>query len=278
MSTFASPLNYTLNLDHSTHAALDKACWIPAPYRQAMYYEAIPNTKFTALPSARSGTPPPELSAQECNETDHDQDPTSHVQTPRHSSSSPCTQPSWARNVVPVANWLVTYGHRLLNKKLDVRVKGTTNPPWHNGRFEDQLGFMVLTHGVYSLDSPIVVKIGFLESRAALQARHVVPEVTTERPRYPSKNPPPAVMDILSVPGIRVVIIGPDMNGSAAYVGNYALVQKCAYGLEPGVGLVQIGSMGEHWGEYIYVPIDSICRSGVDRGMSSIDWFGTSVE
>lgn len=181
----------------------------------------------------------------------------------------------------PSENWLVTHGHRLLMKKLDVRVQGTrsTNPPWQNGKFEGQLGFMVLTKPVQSLESSIVVKTGFGENRAPLQARHVVPEVTTERPTYPFKNPvkPPVIHNILSVPGLRVVIIGPDCSKSMDYIGDYALVQACPYSLGPGEGLVQIATTGPNWGKYVYVPGDSVCRSEKDRDRNAIDWFGTWV-
>lgn len=249
---------------YSTQKVLDKACWIPARHRQILPMD----TNVPATPTRE----PDDMTLDDQTKNDEAWDPKLHLSPPTDNWPS---QPS-----LPPANWLLTHSHLLLNKKLDVRVQGTrlANPPWQNGKFEGQLGFMVLTKPVQSLDSSIVVKTGFGENRAALQVRHVVPEVTTERPTYQFKVPvkAPIIRQILSVPGIRVVIIGPDCSKSMEYIGDYAIVQRCPYTLGPDEGLVQIATIGPNWGKHVYVPGDSICRS--DRDGDAIDWFGKRVE
>lgn len=173
--------------------------------------------------------------------------------------------------------WLLD--NRLVMRKLDVRIQGTrsTNPPWQNGKFEGQLGFVVLTEPAQSLNSSTIVKTGFAQNRALLQIRHLIPETSTERPTFKFMNSAqgPDIYPILSVPGSRVVIIGPDCNDSRDYIGDYAVVAASPYPLRAGEGLVQIATPGRTWGHHVYVPGGSVCRS--DTEGAPIDWFGTKL-
>jgi hypothetical protein len=157
-----------------------------------------------------------------------------------------------------------------------VRVQGTTStdPPWQSGKFEGQLGFVVLTRKAPSVQTSITVKTGFAENRALLQIQHLVPEDSTEVPTYRSEHAVPSA-SIFSTSGCRVVIIGPDIEGCSDYIGNYALVASVAYTLPPDHSAVQIASPGPYWGKYVYLDISSVCRSIPVSG--PIDWFGTMV-
>jgi hypothetical protein len=158
-----------------------------------------------------------------------------------------------------------------------VRVQGTTStdPPWQSGKFEGQLGFVVLTGKAQSVQASTIVKTGFAENRALLQIRHLVPEHSMEVPTYRTANAVPSA-SIFSTSGCRVVIIGPDIEGCLDYIGNYALVASVTYTLPPSHSAVQIASPGPYWGKYVYLDISSVCRSLSVSG--PIDWFGTIVD
>jgi hypothetical protein len=164
----------------------------------------------------------------------------------------------------------------LLFKKLDVRIQGTaTRRPWQGGKFEGQLGFVVLTKRAHSIEESTYVKTGYAENRALLQIRHLVPEHSTEVPAFRATNSTSHTSIHLSV-GSRVVVIGPDSDKCSDYVGNYALVAPCSYDLLDNCALIQIASPGDHWGKYIYIDIRSLCRSNVPLG-GPLDWFGTKI-
>jgi hypothetical protein len=62
---------------------------------------------------------------------------------------------------LPTGTWLLDA--RLLYRKIDVRIQGTRCPMWQNGRYKDQLGFTVLTEQLQTVESPVVVKVGYEE-------------------------------------------------------------------------------------------------------------------
>lgn len=158
-------------------------------------------------------------------------------------------------------------------KKIDVRIRGTLSPLWQNGRYEDQLGFTVLTQSLQTVESPIMVKVGYEEKRISFQARHLVPETTTEEslPSFVQSNKRPT--SVRSSVGTRVVIIGPDLNGRSDYIGQYAVVTQCQWPLEPDQACTYIASTGPYWGMCIYFHVESICRSQTVSGRP-IQWPG----
>jgi hypothetical protein len=162
---------------------------------------------------------------------------------------------------------------RLLFRKIDVRIQGTRSPMWRNGRYEDQLGFTVLTEQLQTVECPVVVKVGYEEKRISFQAQHLVPEKTTEEPLPPSIRPQTRPRSIASAVGTRVIIIGPDLSGLLNYVGEYAVVADCKWPLEHGQACTYIASTGPQWGACVYFNVNSLCRSITDNGRP-IQWPG----
>jgi hypothetical protein len=136
---------------------------------------------------------------------------------------------------------------------------------FRNGRYENRRGFLVLTKGL-KLDDSVLVKIGYEESRLTFPLCYIHPEMTTERPMIVS---PDAAQQVISVPGERVVIIGPDITGDSNAIGCQAIIVNCPYDLLPGQACVGIITSHLH-GQYRYVHEDSLCRSTV----GDIDWEG----
>ena len=154
--------------------------------------------------------------------------------------------------------WLLD--SRLLNKKLDVRINGTTDPLWRNGRYESKIGFIVLRMPLKSVDDSIPVMVGYTQGRVYFRAYHLSPETTTEQEGPTPQTAYPA-HPMISVLGTRVVIIGADLLGYSDYIGQYALIIHCPYPLEPGQSCVQIIN-GERDAGYIgYFHQKSLCRS-----------------
>lgn len=158
-------------------------------------------------------------------------------------------------------------------KKIDVRIRGTLHPAWQNGRYENQLGFTVLTQELHTVESPIMVKVGYEEKRISFQAQHLIPETTTEEPLPWSiqLNKPPR--SIVSAVGMRVLIIGPDLNGIPDYIGLYAVVTQCRWPLESDKACTYIATTGPSWGMCVYFHVDTLCRSRTEAGRP-ISWPG----
>ena len=155
---------------------------------------------------------------------------------------------------------------RLTFKKIDVRIQGTLQPLWQNGRYENQLGFTVLTEALLTVESPVLVKVGYEEKRISFQAQHLTPETTTEEPlpSFIQLNKQPH--SIVSAVGTRVLIIGPDLTGSLDYIGQYAVITQCQWPLECGQACTYITTTGPFWGACVYFHIDSLCRSHTKNG------------
>jgi hypothetical protein len=160
--------------------------------------------------------------------------------------------------------WLLD--DRLLNKRLDVRIEGTTKTLFRNGRYENQSGYLVLTDKPSTLDTSVTVRIGYRESQLSFPIRFIIPETTTEREGF---NSNPVGQPINSVPGERVVIIGRDAEGVTEMVGNYGFVIECIYPLLPGQACVVLSS-GALREQVRYFFVESLCRST----FKSIEWFG----
>ena len=159
---------------------------------------------------------------------------------------------------------------RLLNKRLDIRIQGTKATLWHNGRYENEGGFVVLTKPPSNVDVSVSVKLGFAQSRLFFPLRFLHPEVTTERSGFVL---PEARRPVISTVGQRVVIIGADLEGKADLIGNYALIIHYPQ-LAPGHTCVQIMIQGPLWGRYGFFDEKSLCRSHFEP----IEWMGKTIE
>jgi hypothetical protein len=159
-------------------------------------------------------------------------------------------------NVMRSGEWLLN--PQLLNKKLDVRIKGTNTTLWHNGRYEGECGIVILNKKVSSVKDSVIVKVGYNQSKASFQLRYVYPEITTERPRFVS---PSSVKPIVDTIGEWVVIIGADMEGKTDLIGNYAVVVYCQWPLELGYACVQVLTPERSEPLFHYFPAKSLCRS-----------------
>lgn len=158
---------------------------------------------------------------------------------------------------------------RLLNKRLDVRIAGTKKTLFHNGRYEGQFGYTVLTEVPASTSAPITVKVGFVESSVSVHPQYLYPIMTTERPGFVSAaNARP----VISVPQQRVVIIGPDIYGGSDGIGSYAEITMPQFPLPQDHAVIRyldgpfIG-MGQYYKE------ESLCRSHPDL----ITWKGVAI-
>jgi len=157
---------------------------------------------------------------------------------------------------------------RLVGKKLDVRIQGTTDPPFQGGKFEGRLGFTVLTKPPRNVTDSNIVKLGYSENRLLFQAQHLVPETTTERDVFVNRE---VAVSITAVAGTRVVIIGPDLEGNSSWIGHYGFIVQCPYPLEPGQACVQ-----DLLAQYHYFPVTSLCRSYTENGVP-INWYGEMI-
>jgi hypothetical protein len=144
---------------------------------------------------------------------------------------------------------------------------------WRNGRYEDQLGFTVLTEKLHTVESPVLVKIGYEQKQISFQAQHLRPEKTTQEPLPSSIQPPAIPRSISSVVGMRVIVIGPDLNGLLDYVGDYAIIAECRWPLEHDQPCTYIASTGPWWGACVYFNLHSLCCSMTDNG-HTIQWLG----
>jgi hypothetical protein len=158
----------------------------------------------------------------------------------------------------------------LQKKRLDIRIRGTTDNIWHNGAYENACGFLVLTKVPKSINDSVIVKIGYNQSKIYFPLRYIFPQVTTERSMFISRS---AASPIVKTIGERVVIIGKDVEGKSDYIGHHAVVIYCIWPLPPAQGCLQISTAGRNRGIIRYFSEESLCRS--DDG--EFDWYGTMV-
>jgi hypothetical protein len=159
---------------------------------------------------------------------------------------------------VDIGEWLLD--PRLLNKKLDVRISGTTDPLWRKGRYENKIGFIVLRMALKSVNDSIPVMMGYTQGKVYFRAHHLSPEVTMEwEGLTPQFSYPPHPM--VSALGTQVVIIGADALGNSNHVGQSALIIYSPYPLEPGQACVQIVNGQRDAGYIGYFHEGSLCRS-----------------
>ena len=271
----------TASVNHhcSTSLPLPKARWIPSRHRRATRNDhSLPKrttpTPTTPLPvgfeDTGSAFPPGSGDFPSCPVTSPADEVipevSSPAQTPAHGE--------WLRVALPidVTHWLHSgtwlLDPRLVGKKLDVRIQGTTDPPFQGGKFEGRLGFTVLTKSPRNVMDSNIVKLGYSENRLLFQAQHLVPETTTERDPFVNRE---AAVSIASVVGMRVVIIGPDLEGNSSWIGDYGFVVECPYPLQPDQACVQ-----DLRSFYHYFSTTSLCRSYTESGVP-INWYGAMI-
>lgn len=146
---------------------------------------------------------------------------------------------------------------RLLNKRLDVRIAGTRKTLFHNGRYEGQFGYTVLTEVPTSTAAPVTVKVGFAESSISVHPQYLYPMMTTERPGFVSEA---NALPVISVPQQRVIIIGPDMYGGSDAVGSYAEITAPMFPLPQDHAVIRYLD-GPFIGIGQYFRVESLCRS-----------------
>jgi hypothetical protein len=159
---------------------------------------------------------------------------------------------------VVLGEWLLD--PRLVNKKLDVRINGTTNPIWRKGHYENKPGFVVLRMSLKSVDDSITVTMGYTQGQVSFRAYHLSPEITMEQEGPDSRTAHPA-LPMISVLGTRVVIIGADVMGTSSYIGQYALIIYTPYTLGLGEVCIQITNGQRDAGFIGYFNQTSLCRS-----------------
>jgi hypothetical protein len=156
---------------------------------------------------------------------------------------------------------------RLINKKLDVRIRGTQgnscSKSFYKGRYEGRCGFIFLDRIPDGVDGSVEVKMGVDQTRRRFQARHLFPETTTERPPHVDAEAAKPMVSVLSQIQ-RVVIIGPDVYGNSNAVGSYGEIVNSGYELLPGQALVMLTS-GPYIQQPWYFHERSLCRSDEDH-------------
>jgi hypothetical protein len=169
----------------------------------------------------------------------------------------PLCTPRCSLDIRTVGKWLLD--NRLLHKRLDVRIRGTAKTLFHNGRYENQSGFTVMTQVPSSVNESLTVKLGYEQTKRKFKLCYLFPEMTTEIPRVVA---PDAALPVVSSIGQRVVIIGPFLGGSSDMVGNYALIEDpMDSSIKSDLGLARVCSSGEWSGIASYFPDTSLCRS-----------------
>jgi hypothetical protein len=155
-----------------------------------------------------------------------------------------------------LGEWLLDL--RLVGKKLDVRIMGTTQTSFHKGRYENHCGFINLKEVPANVYSSTTMRIGVSETRQLFCIGYLYPQTTTDRPPFVVGN---TVGPITSKIGQRVVIIGPDIQNNPELIGNYGHVIVSGYDLPIGLAFMQVSSPGNFHGKWGYFNEKSVCRS-----------------
>ena len=146
---------------------------------------------------------------------------------------------------------------RLLNKRLDVRIKGTKKTLFHNGKYEDACGYLTLDSTPPNANASVNVMVGNRESKIKMKPIYLIPQMTTETPGV---APTDAARPVVSSIGERVVIIGPDLSGDDSFIGQFAVIVDRGYHLKPTEASVQIISTNSPGCVMCFDEI-SLCRS-----------------
>ena len=129
-----------------------------------------------------------------------------------------------------------------------------------NGRYEGQIGFVILHKPIKLRESSVSVKVGYAQSRVWFRACHLELEMTTEVPGpFPEASVP--ARPLFNVAGARVVIIGRDLDNNGDCIGEYGLIIRCPYSLAGEQACVQILRGENHEGHIRYFASSSLCRS-----------------
>jgi hypothetical protein len=147
---------------------------------------------------------------------------------------------------------------RLLCRKLDICIKGTQSTLFHNGRYENHCGFIVLKKVPIDVNSSVMVKIGYTQSQKQFQPRYLIPQITTENPPVITRE---AATPLVLAVGCRVVIIGADLYGNSDLVGCYGCIVNSGYALPVNQAFLLVVSQGPWYGRGFYFHQSSLCRS-----------------
>lgn len=259
----------------STRLSLEGASWIPkAWYPTSDQHETLdrPLAPSTPIPSqteesSSSAWDPGSRTPRELP-SDHSDQNLSIPNAPEHHPGKCLHQYGTVKiaHTICLGEWLLD--PRLLNKKLDIHVQGTSSTLHYNGRYENQRGFVVLTQKPKDVKTSVEVRLGFARSRLRFPLWQLYPETTTERPGF---IPPEAARPVFSAVGERVVIIGVDLGNDSAFIGNYGVIDHCRISE---IVCVRITTQGPYNGRCCYFDISSVCRSFNER----VEWKGEIIE
>jgi hypothetical protein len=163
---------------------------------------------------------------------------------------------------IHIGQWLLDA--RLLNIPLDVRIRGTTALQFHQGRYENHCGRLMLNAVPANNEASVKMKIGLVKTNVYMRPRYLFPEITTETTQMPGYVSASPIQRIVHVFGERVVIIGPDIYGTSDYVGSYGFISYSGYQLPVDQACVRFSSPGQYVGQGSYFMETSLCRSRVD--------------
>jgi len=102
-----------------------------------------------------------------------------------------------------------------------VRVRGTQRTLWRSAKYENHIGFTVLTRIHSNVDDKILVKLGYNETHVSFPLRYLYPLTTNERPKFISEAD---AQPVVKCKGHRVVVIGGDLTSNHDLVGYYGKV------------------------------------------------------
>lgn len=172
-----------------------------------------------------------------------------------------------------LGEWLLD--HRLLNKRLDIKITGTTKENLYNGRYEDSLGFLVLTSPHMTVLEAVYVKLEYTQLKIKFELRHIDPLTTTARSTSIPQKQPSYPGPIISDYGRRVIIIGPDDFGKEDYIGKYGLICRPEHTIPPDSAAVLISFEPPHISQWGYFSSASLCSSDIDPVMWEDKWLPT---
>lgn len=140
---------------------------------------------------------------------------------------------------------------------------------YQNGRYENQVGFLVLTQTPITVQTLAVVKMGTNQSKIKFEVQYIDP---LHHNTWPCQSVQPSTPGpIIKENGRCVIIIGPDIYGRSTEIGNYGIVYASPQ-LPEDIGFVYFFFKKEA-SRYGYYQADSICGSD----SFSVEWNGQTV-
>ena len=151
---------------------------------------------------------------------------------------------------------------RLVGKRLNMQISGTTSDFFHGGKYEGKTGYIMMESAPTDVNASIEVQLGYEQSKHNFRLRHLQPEKTMHeaKPAHMTQDSTKA-QPVISTPGTWVVVIGPDRYGDNQWIGYYGqIVRSITLDTQFGyVLLSQVWPSDMQNGSY-FEP-DSLCRS-----------------